>query len=45
MMIYEIVRNPSVEQKVRAEIDAHMKTNDFSYDNLKNLTHIDSVQK
>ena len=43
--VYEIARNPEVEQKVREEIDKFMSTNDYSYENLKNLTYIDNVQK
>ena len=45
MLIYYIAREPEVEQKVREEIDKFMSTNDYSYENLKNLTYIDNVQK
>ena len=43
--IFEIARNPEVEEKVRAEIEEHMQTDDYSYENLKMFTYIDNVQK
>ena len=45
MMIYLIVQHPEVERKVREEIDKVMKEDDYSYENLKQLTYIDYVQK
>ena len=45
MMIYLIVQHPEVEEKVRAEIEEHMKEDDYSYENLKKMTYIDCVEK
>ena len=45
MMIYLIAQHPEVEQKVREEIAEHMKDEDYSYENLKNFTYIDCVEK
>ena len=45
MMVYYIARDPEVEGKIRTEIDRFMSTNDYSYENLKNLTYIDNIQK
>ena len=43
--IFEIARNPEVEEKVRAEIEEHMQTDDYSYENIKKLAYLDNVQK
>ena len=43
MMIYLISQNPNIEAKVREEIDTYLKEDDYSYENLKNLTYIDCV--
>ena len=45
MMVYYIAGDPEIEGKVRTEIDRFMSTNDYSYENLKNLTYIDNIQK
>ena len=45
MMIYLISEHPHIEAKVREEIDTYLKEDDYSYENLKNLTYIDCVQK
>ena len=45
MMIYLIAQHPEVEEKVRKEIAEYMKEDDYSYDNLKNFTYIDCVEK
>ena len=45
LMIYLIAQNPEVEEKVRKEIADHMKDEDYSYENLKNFTYIDCVEK
>ena len=45
MMIYLIVRHPEVEKKVRKEIETYMQADDYSFDNLKNFTYIEKVQK
>lgn len=45
MMIYYIAMNPRIEEKVRSEIKQFMSTDDYSYQNLKNLTYIDMLQK
>jgi cytochrome P450 len=45
MMIYSIATHPEVERKVREEINTYMKDEDYSFENLKNLTYIDLLQK
>lgn len=45
MMIYLIAQHPEVEKKVREEIKEFMSTNNYSYENLKNLKYIDNIQK
>ena len=44
-MIYLIAQHPEIEKKVRQEIKEHMKDDDYSYENLKNLTYIDCIEK
>ena len=44
-MIYLVVKHPEVEKKVRVEIEEFMKEDDYSYENLKNFTYIDNVEK
>ena len=44
-MIYLVVKHPEVEKKVRAEIEEFMKEDDYSYENLKNFTYIDNLEK
>ena len=44
-MIYLVVKHPEVERKVREEVEKHMQEDDYSYENLKNFTYIDNVQK
>ena len=34
-----------MEAKIRAEIEEHMQTDDYSYENLKKFNYIDNVQK
>ena len=45
MLIYSVAKYPEVERKVREEIDTFMKNDDYSYENLKNFTYIDNLQK
>ena len=40
-----MAKHPEVERKVRAEIEEFMKEEDYSYENLKNFTYIDNVEK
>lgn len=44
-MIYAIANNPEIEKKLREEINTYMKSEDYSYENLKNLKYIDQIQK
>lgn len=45
MMIYYLAIYPHIEAKVRKEIEQFMGTEDYSFENLKNLTYIDLLQK
>lgn len=45
MMIYQTVKNPEIEEKVRKEIEKYMKEDDYSFENLKNFVYIDNLQK
>lgn len=45
LMIYSIATHPEVERKVREEIECHMNDEDYSFENLKNFTYIDLIQK
>ena len=45
MMIYLISQHPEVEEKVRAEIEEHLQTDDYSYENLKKFTYVECVLK
>ena len=44
-IIYLVVKHPEVERKVRAEIAEFMKEDDYTYENLKNFTYIENVEK
>ena len=45
MMIFYVSKNPTVEQKLRVEIEQHGKDQDFSNKNLKNFKYIEAVMK
>jgi cytochrome P450 family 6 len=49
MLIYLLAQNPSVEEKLRKEIDEHFKSPldiaEITYDSLKKLTYYDDVFK
>ena len=44
-MIYYVATNPQVEKKVRAEIEAEIQGEDYTFDTLKKLKYIDLIQK
>ena len=44
-MVYEIAKNPSIEKKLREEVEALMGGNDYSYENLKKMAYIDCLLK
>ena len=45
MMIYLTSQHPEIEAKARQEIEEFMSTDDYSYENLKNLTYIECIEK
>ena len=45
MIIYYLAIYPHIEAKVRSQIQQFMVTDDYSFENLKNLTYIDLLQK
>ena len=45
MMIYYVATIPQVEKKVRAEIQAEIQGENYTFDTLKKLKYIDLIQK
>lgn len=43
-MLYQLAKNPKVQEKLRAEINEKIKTNeDFTYENISELLYLDQV--
>ena len=44
-MIFRMIENPEVMQKVRLEIQEHIGNEEITFDKLKKLKYLDCVQK